>query len=186
MAVIIDDAGFASVLTGVNGEDDSISGLDLNDTLVATTGNDTLNGGTGDDVANYSNLGAGIALLTQGQIAKDFVFSMGGDTVSGSSGTDRILDIEEIIGDPTQTNIIDGVASGDALSNGNNATFNVDLENDSLIVTPFTTNSFFPAPITFAISNFNDVRGTNRDDVIIGDDSANILDGADGDDFIEG
>ena len=186
MAVIIDDAGFASVLTGVNGEDDSISGLDLNDTLVATTGNDTLNGGTGDDVADYSNLGAGIALLTQGQIAKDFVFSMGGDTVSGTSGTDLILDIEEIIGDPTQTNIIDGVASGDLLSNGNNAAFNVNLENNSFIVAPFTTNSFFPAPITFAISNFNDVRGTNRDDVIIGDDSANILDGADGADFIQG
>jgi len=186
MAVIIDDAGFASVLTGVNGEDDSISGLDLNDTLVATTGNDTLNGGTGDDVADYSSLGVGIALLTQGQIAKDFDFSMGGDTVTGFSGTDIIEDIEEIIGDPTQTNIINGVASGSFGTNGNNATFNVDLENNSFIITPFTTNTFFPAPITFAISNFNDVRGTNRDDVIIGDDSANILRGADGNDEIEG
>ena len=121
----------------------------------------------------------GITLLSQGQIAK--TSSDGTDL-----GTDLIQNIQQIVGDSRAVNVIDGVSDGAIFDNGGNASFNINLLNDELIVTPITTNSFFPSAVTFEVLNFDNVFGTNNDDTIIANDDANVVNGFDGDDFIEG
>ena len=214
MALIVDNQGLASLIDGTQ-FDDSILGLDRDDTINGLDGQDFINGGSGDDIidagadddtitqssffqmgenagsgddfldggtgtdtVSYSFLGAAVTLGGSGEILKD----------GGALGTDTIRNVETIIGDPTQNNRIDGT-----LNAGGNARFDIDLEPDMmfpvmprLTVIPEVPNSFFPAPISFTVFNFNEVIGTINDDTIRGSQFDDTIAGAAGDDFISG
>ena len=140
-----------------NGEDNIFFG---------SFGNDTFNGEynaptpTSINTVDYnlaSFADVGITLLSQGQIAKES--SDGTDL-----GTDLIQNIQTIVGNESADNIINGVADGAFLDNGDNANFDIDLRVNSLIITPETPNTFFPDPVTFNVVNFNNVVGTGSSD----------------------
>ena len=180
--VTFDIQNFDNVVGTVN--DDSITGNDNDNVFTGSTGDDTINGSDGNDTVDYSELGAGITLLTQGQIAKA-PFTVG-DTVFGLLGTDLTTGLETIIGDASQTNTINGIADGEFLANGDNASFDIDLREETFTLTPEAPNVFFPAALTFTVQNFSDVVGTDNADIIKGSDSANNLTGEGGDDFVFG
>lgn len=214
MAIIVDNEGLASLLDGtqfadtilgqdlddtINGFDgpDFINGGSGNDIIDAGAGDDTIiqapffemdensasgddfiDGGTGTDTVSYEFLGAAVTLGGSGEILKD----------GGALGTDTIRNIETIIGDPLQNNRIDGILNADG-----NARFDIDLEPDMmfpvmprLTVIPEVPNSFFPAPISFNVFNFNEIRGTTNNDTIRGSQADETIDGVAGDDFISG
>jgi Ca2+-binding RTX toxin-like protein len=150
-------------LDGGNG-DDYVSGEIGNDTLFGSSGSDFFNGGAGTDVANYSSFGSSITLLPTGSILK------------GGGGTDQLFQVETIIANAGfSNNIID------ASSAASPASINVNLG--------AATNNLqvLGGPVlTFTVTNFDDVIGTNQSDVITGDGQANILSGNAGNDSING
>jgi Ca2+-binding RTX toxin-like protein len=150
-------------LDGGNG-DDYVSGEIGNDTLFGSSGSDFFNGGAGTDVANYSSFSSSITLLPTGAILK------------GGGGTDQLFQVETIIANAGfSNNTID--ASGAASP----ASINVNLgaATNNLLV--------LGGPVlTFTVTNFDDVIGTNQSDVITGDGQANILSGNAGNDSING
>jgi len=98
-------------------------------------------------------------------------------------GTDILLSIETVIGDSSQSNSIDGVSDGAFFDNDNNASFNIDLSAERLTVNIASSNI---GPFDIQVVNFNNVIGTNLDDVIQGNAFANDLSGERGDDFLQG
>ena len=154
-----------NILVG-NGGNDILTGNGGNDTLSGSTGDDTINGGLGSDTVNYSSLTEAITLLAGGIVNK------------GSFGTDKIIDVETVIGATGQSNTIDastGIATTTSL--------NVNLATNSLII------NGLPAPvnsITLNVQNFLNVVGTTQNDTIRGNNLANELVGNTGNDTIQG
>jgi Ca2+-binding RTX toxin-like protein len=152
-------------ITGDNGNN-NLMGNGGNDTIIGSAGDDTINGGLGSDTVNYSSLTEAITLLASGIVNK------------GSFGTDKIVDIETVIGATGQSNSIDastGIATTTSL--------NVNLATNSLII------NGLPAPInslTFNVQNFVNVVGTTQNDIIKGNNLANELVGNTGNDTIQG
>jgi Ca2+-binding RTX toxin-like protein len=164
--------GGNDILNGGDGDDfldggsgdDYVSGEIGNDTLFGSSGSDFFNGGAGTDVANYSSFSSSITLLPTGAILK------------GGGGTDQLFQVETIIANAGfSNNIID------ASSAASPASINVNLG--------AATNNLQvlggPA-LTFTVTNFDDVIGTNQSDVITGDGQANTLSGNAGNDSING
>ncbi|TRU26955.1 MAG: hypothetical protein EWV79_05145 [Microcystis aeruginosa Ma_MB_S_20031200_S102D] len=135
-----------------------------NDTLFGSLGSDFFNGGAGTDVANYSSFGSSITLLPTGSILK------------GGGATDQLFQVETIIANAGFSN-----NTIDASSAASPGFINVDLS--------AATNNLrvLGGPVlTFTVTNFDDVIGTNQSDVITGDNQRNILSGNGGNDSING
>jgi Ca2+-binding RTX toxin-like protein len=164
--------GGNDVLNGGDGDDfldggsgdDYVSGEIGNDTLFGSLGSDFFNGGAGTDVANYSSFGSSITLLPTGSILK------------GGGGTDQLFQVETIIANAGfSNNTID--ASGAASPASINVNLGALTNNLQVVGGPV---------LTFTVTNFDDVIGTNQSDVITGDGQANILSGNAGNDLING
>lgn len=164
--------GGNDILNGDDGDDfldggsgdDYISGEIGNDTLFGSLGSDFFNGGTGTDVANYGSFGSSITLLPTGSVLK-----------SGGA-RDQLFQVETIIADAGFSN-----NTIDASSAASPGFINVDLS--------AATNNLrvLGGPVlTFTVTNFDDVIGTNQSDVITGDNQRNILSGNGGNDSING
>jgi Ca2+-binding RTX toxin-like protein len=151
------------VLNGDEGND-FIDGGAGNDSLQGSAGNDTLAGLAGYDVADYSNLGQAVTMLPQGVVSK------------GSSGTDQMVGIEEVIGAVGKANTINvsGVSGGVSL--------NVNLTVNKLMV----KNIPSLGDQNFTVRNFVNVLGTETADVIVGNVQNNNLQGNGGDDLLDG
>jgi Ca2+-binding RTX toxin-like protein len=164
--------GGDDVLNGGTGDDffDGGSGNDYafgdigNDTLFGGSGNDFFDGGAGADVANYSSFASSITLRPTGTILK------------GSGGTDQLFQVETIIANA-------GVSNNtiDASTAASPASINVNLG-------ALTNNlQVVGGPVlTFTVTNFDNVIGTNQNDSITGDNQANQLSGNGGSDTING
>ncbi|GBF80582.1 calcium-binding protein [Aphanothece sacrum] len=144
---------------------DLIYGEDGNDLIYGGEGNDVINGGNGYDTVNYSHLHQKIILKPQGVVEK-----------GNHTSVDQLNSIETIIANPLVSgNTIDS-------STATGTTFiSVNLEAASLNVNglPFGT-------LTFHVFNFDDVKGTQNSDFIVGDSQANNLYGNGGNDIISG
>ena len=152
-------------------DDDIFSAGNGNDTLTGSYGFDTLNGGLGNfDTADYSKLGTTVTLGAFGVVTK-----------SSALGTDTLQSIEVVVGSTLAGDTID--LSGAVSGNGvivSGAT--VDLSMGSVVV----SGSGGGLPISLIVKGFENVVGTIYNDKIIGDFTANHLNGNAGDDFIDG
>ncbi len=164
--------GGNDVLNGGDGDDfldggsgdDYLSGEIGNDTLFGSLGSDFLNGGTGTDVANYGSFGSSIILLPTGSVLK------------GGGATDQLFQVETIIANAGfSNNTID--ASGATSPASINVNLGLSTNNLQVLGGPV---------LTFTVTNFDDVIGTNQSDTITGDGQANILSGNAGNDIING
>ena len=73
------------------------------------------------------------------------------------------------------------------LNAAGNASLDVNLTNETLVVTPEVPNTFFPGPITFEVRNFIDVKGSVNDDTIVGSNGeVNFFFGTTGSDSYDG
>ena len=135
-----------------------------NDSIIGSTGNDTINGGVGTDTANYSAIGQAITLLPTGTVNK------------GTAGTDQLIKVETIIGATGLLNVIDNSSATGA------TTINANLGTQSLVVNA----DGLPTPLSFTVTNFVNVIGTNNNDTITGDTANNTLSGGGGNDILNG
>ncbi len=200
-------AAGTDTLTGI----ENLIGSQYNDTLVGDAnaniiegglGNDTLSGGAGDDTASYAGSTAGVAVsLAQQGTAQN----------TGGAGTDTLAEFENLqgsafndtlSGDAT-ANTVSGGAGDDTLATGGNAGGTVDLLDGG---TGSDTASFadYTANVTARLNGANDgtaniagaaiatLRGIENltggagNDILIGDDNANVLEGGLGNDVLDG
>ncbi|MDJ0735096.1 MAG: calcium-binding protein [Nostocaceae cyanobacterium] len=154
--------------------DDKLKTTELNDIVIALAGDDTIYGskgkdtivgGEGQDTVDYRGLGQAITLEAAGVVKK------------GIAGTDRLFEIETIIGAVGQANTINAFTATDTTTS-----VNVNLLANSLIVNGVPGIG----SLKFNVVNFVNVAGTSQDDKIIGDNGNNLLDGKGGNDSIFG
>lgn len=150
---------------------DNFVGTSFNDTFIGSSGNDRFNGGSGFDTADYSNLRTffaapqSITILPTGGIFK------------GSLGSDQLTSVERIIANPFASNNLIDASTAAAPS-----FIDVDLSTSRLTV----RNVPFLGTLNFTVNNFDDVSGTNQNDLIRGDSQNNRLRGNGGNDTFFG
>ncbi|MEH2247470.1 calcium-binding protein [Nostoc sp.] len=152
-------------LDGGTGNDTLIGGAG-SDTFKGSQGNDSINGGDGIDTADYSQLGQSITLSGVGTIKK-----------AGGLGQDQLFKVEKVIADANvANNTIDASQSLPGVS------ITVNLQTQSLAA----NNVPGLGTLSFIAVNFDNVIGTNANDLIVGDNQNNQLSGNKGDDTLDG
>ncbi|MCX5957113.1 MAG: calcium-binding protein, partial [Cyanobacteria bacterium] len=139
-------SSFADILTG-NSANNSLRGDAGNDTFFGGAGNDTLNGGDGTDTANYSTLTSVVTLSAFGVLTK------------GALGTDTLTGVETIIGSSLLGDTLNLSGASAAPATGTVA----NLGTGVVIV-----NGGAPLPLTFSVSQFENVIGSGFADSITG------------------
>jgi Ca2+-binding RTX toxin-like protein len=164
-------SGFADTITG-SSSSNSLRGDAGNDIFIGSAGNDTLDGGIGtDDAANYSQIGTTVTLSAQGVLNKGPLL-----------GTDTLIGIERIIG---STLLGDTVNLSGAIAPATSTTAN--LSTGLVTVNgPSGVLLINGTPLSFTVSQFENVTGSNLADTITGNSSDNILLGANGNDILNG
>ncbi|MEB3281746.1 MAG: calcium-binding protein [Lyngbya sp.] len=151
-------------VTGTSNDDD-IVGDDNDNEFGGSRGDDSYDGKGGNDTVDYSDLGEAVTLERGGVVNK------------GSAGTDRIVNIETVVGATGQDNAIDG-----STGISGQTSFDVDLSQKRLTV----ENLPGLGDLELEIVNFVNVTGTSGADKIVGDDNDNELKGGGGNDRIIG
>ncbi|EAW37702.1 calcium-binding protein [Lyngbya sp. PCC 8106] len=154
---------FANV-TGTSNADDIVGDGNENE-FGGSRGNDSYDGKGGNDTVDYSDLGQAVTLERGGVVNK------------GSAGTDRIVNIETVIGATGQDNAIDG-----STGISGQTSFDVDLSQQTFTV----KNLPGLGDLEFEIINFANVTGTSNADDIVGDGNENEFGGSRGNDSYDG
>lgn len=150
---------------------DTIFGFGGNDTLKGLAGNDTLDGGAGNDklfgAAGKDTLRGGVGNdLLDGGVGKDTLKGGAGDDVlEGGAGADKL----------------DGGAGIDTVTYEHSK---VGLTAQLLFLADLFPQSGDAAGDTFV--SVENLRGTNFNDLLIGNHGDNVIEGLNGDDFIFG
>jgi Ca2+-binding RTX toxin-like protein len=151
-------SGFNDRLRGNAGANELSGGLG-NDLLRGSAGNDLLNGGDGADTADYSGLGGPVRLAAFGALFK------------GALGTDQLVGIEKIIGSSGAGDTVDhSGAVAPALGTS------TDLRSGAVTVRGLIA----PLPLSFSVSQFENVIGSGFADTIEGNGGTNTLNGGAG------
>lgn len=154
-------------LTGGLSGNDSLTGGEGNDLFVGNTGSDQIKGDAGFDTVNYSTLNQAITLQATGTVNK------------GSAGTDQLFQVETIIANASVAN---------NTINTSTAAFPVSISANLLTgnLQVFNILGASANPLSFTVTNFDNVTGTNQNDSITGDAQGNVLNGLGGNDFLDG
>jgi len=192
-------AGWQNTLDGFeniigSADDDILTGNSDDNVMDGKTGTDELHGGGGTDTLTFRHLGSDVsfdlAVLTQQMVTEDedMVTQDGFENIIGSDHND------ELYGD-AEDNVIQGMAGNDTLYGGHSADDHggygdtvsyantmlgvvVDLGNDIAAVdgNGGTDTLYF----------FQNVLGSDYNDMLYGDDGDNVITGGTGDDLING
>ncbi|MGY1488829.1 beta strand repeat-containing protein [Methylobacillus pratensis] len=131
-----------------------------NNLVNAGAGNDKITGGAGNDTIN-------------GGAGNDTIDSGGGDNIlNGGSGNDRIISRDG-------SNTIDGGTGTDTVEYATSHSVYVDLRNGE--TRDLTNNN-----LKDTLANIENIIGSGGDDLLIGDQNANRIEGGAGNDTIEG
>ena len=145
---------------------DTLIGSAGNDTFKGSQGNDSINGGDGFDTADYSQLGQTITLSGVGTIQK-----------AGGLGQDQLFKVEKVIANANVAN-----NTIDASQSLAGVFITVNLQTQSLAA----NNVPGLGRLAFTAINFDNVIGTNANDIIVGDNQNNQLSGNNGNDTLDG
>ncbi|HZF70559.1 M10 family metallopeptidase, partial [Sulfuricurvum sp.] len=187
--------------TGGSGAD-TLIGNNINNTLIGNAGNDTLYGGDGDDTLNGGSGddtmdgGTGIDTVSYASSTTGVTVNLGLTTVQNTvgSGIDTLLNIENLIGSS-----YNDILSGDSYNNIIDAGLGNDIVNggggiDTLSYATATAGVTVYLSASSAqntggsgidtIKNFENITGSNYDDVLVGNVSGNVINGLAGNDFV--
>ncbi|MFN6496426.1 MAG: pre-peptidase C-terminal domain-containing protein [Nostoc sp. DedQUE01] len=169
-------------LNGAAGND-SLAGGTGNDSLIGGDGNDTLDGGTGNDTFRGSqgndsiNGGDGLDTADYSQLNQTITLSGVGTIQKGALGQDQLFKVERVIANANvANNTIDASASLAGVF------ITVNLQTQTLAA----NNVPGLGTLSFTAINFDNVIGTNANDIIVGDNQNNQLSGNGGNDSLNG
>jgi Ca2+-binding RTX toxin-like protein len=179
-------------LTG-NAGANRLTGGAGDDTLEGRGGNDTLNGSAGSDTANYASATSAVSV------------NLGtGTAVGSSSGTDTLINIENVLGSSLNdaltgsagNNSLDGAGGNDVLAGGAGDDIlngGDGFDTVTYAVAPAGVNVNLGSGVardglggTDSLAGIENVVGSASNDVLMGNAGANILDGGAGNDVIYG
>lgn len=185
----LDGTSFDDVLTG-DGQANMLTGFDGADRLTGGLGDDALSGGNGSDTADYSSSSAAVTVDLQ-QITQDTV----------GAGTDTLLGFENLTGGSAADalsgdggpNAIRGLAGNDVMDgrggddglDGGTGTDTVSLESAVTGTSIDLDTERSSGNGTDSLVSFESAIGSPFDDVLVGTDAANTLDGALGEDTVD-
>ncbi|MEH2011610.1 calcium-binding protein [Nostoc sp.] len=152
-----------ATITGTFG-DDVLLGTASNDRIIGSAGNDFILSGGGIDIVDYSNLGQAVSIGIKGEISK------------GSLGTDKVEQVETILGAIDRANSINASSSLPGIS------IIANLSDNKLVVSGIPNSQ----SLTFNVGRFVNVIGTSGNDTITGDSQNNNLQGGNGNDTFFG
>jgi Ca2+-binding RTX toxin-like protein len=185
-AVTINGLGGNDVLTGT-GNNDTLNGDAGNDTLFGLGGNDTLNGGADNDTAWG---GAGDDTINGNDGNDNLNGEDGNDTIDGGIGNDfldggnnndtlRGGDGDDVLrGSAGDDNLDGGPGSDTADYSTSPAGVSIDLADGNREADGFGN--------TDGLTSIENLNGSAFDDLLLGDDNANVISGNDGNDRILG
>jgi Ca2+-binding RTX toxin-like protein len=170
---------------------ENVVGSDFGDTITANTVANLLSGRAGVDVVDYSSTPAGISV------------DLESGTVSGGSGSDRLVDVESVTGSTFNDelagsagpNVLSGGAGQDTMNGrGGDDTLDGGAGLDTVqygdapgrVSVNLTTLASAGAGGADTLTAFEGVAGSAYADVLIGDTAANVLNGAGGRDLVRG
>lgn len=180
-------------LTGSN-YDDVLKGDATANTLKGGIGNDILDGGAGDDklmgeagldTARYSSASAAVTVNLATTIAQN----------TGGAGTDILSGIENLIGsafNDTLTgdgnaNVLEGGLGDDILTGAAGLdTVSFSGASSGVTVNLATTTAQNTGAGLDTIAGFENILGSGFNDILTGDDTANVIEGGAGDDNLNG
>jgi Ca2+-binding RTX toxin-like protein len=187
-------SNYDDTLSGDSG-DNIIRGYDGNDTIDGGAGNDTMDGGNGIDTLSYKNATSGVTVYLSTTKAQN----------TGGSGTDTIYNFENITGSNYNDilvgnisgNVINGLDGNDLIYagtssasdtyNGGNGIDTLSYKNATSGVTVYLSTTAAQntgGSGTDTIYNFENITGSNYDDILVGNISGNVINGLDGNDLI--
>ena len=179
----ITGSAFNDILIG-DGNANIINGGDGNDLLIGGAGADTLIGGNGTDTVSYTNAISAIAVTINGT---GTLGDANGDTLTGIENLIGSAFDDVITGDGGN-NVIDGGAGNDTINAASGvdtityltaaAAVTVNLSSAGVNATGGAGND--------SLTNFENIIGSNFNDVLTGDGSANTIEGGLGNDTLDG
>ena len=170
---------------------ENVVGSDFGDTITANTVANLFSGRAGADVVDYSTTPAGISV------------DLESGTVSGGSGSDRLVDVESVTGSAFNDelagsagpNVLSGGAGQDTMNGrGGDDTLDGGAGLDTVqygdapgrVSVNLTTLASAGAGGADTLTAFEAVAGSAYADLLIGDTAANVLNGAGGGDLVRG
>lgn len=150
----------------------TLSGGSGDDTLVGGTGNDELDGGAGADTADYSGSSSSV------------VVDLDLNSASGGDGNDVLANIENVVGSGYD-DIIHGDDSDNVLDGGTGVDI-IDFSRAKAAVSANLHLGLADGAGADQLAGFENVVGSDFDDELTGDSTANTLDGGDGNDVLDG
>ncbi|MAH85195.1 MAG: hypothetical protein CBB68_13185 [Rhodospirillaceae bacterium TMED8] len=174
--------------------DDSLKGGEDGDLLVGNDGYDDLRGGAGDDTLDG---GAGKDYAVYGSDPAGVTVDLANGTATDGYGdTDTLIDVERVSGSQYADQITGDAADnvfrgkgGDDIIDGGDGVDQLRMDRApegveaDLSAGTVTVDGYGGSD---TISNIENVRGSEFDDIISGDNEVNVLDGRDGDDLLSG
>lgn len=158
--------GLSSINATGNAKNNVLIGNTAANIFFGTAGFDTINGGLGSDTANYSSIGTVVTLGAFGSLKK------------GATSTDSLISIETIVGSSLLGDTVDHSGASVAPATGTVT---------NLLTGKVTVNgTTAPLPLTFSVSQFENVIGSAFADSITGDNGNNSLTGGAGNDTLAG
>ena len=179
----ITGSAFNDILIG-DGNTNVINGGDGNDLLLGGAGADNLNGGNGTDTVSYTNALSAIAVTINGT---GTLGDANGDTLTGIENLIGSAFDDVITGDGAN-NTIDGGTGNDVI----NAAGGVDTISYLAAAAAVTVNlssagvNATGGAGSDTLTNFENIIGSNLDDILTGDGAANIIEGGLGNDTLDG
>ena len=178
------EGGKGSDIIYGNSADNKIFGNDGDDVINSGKGNDIIDGGSGNDFIigsegdNTITFGSGKDTIDYSSFKNSITLIRGGTVDKGLFGNDTFVDFyDQIYASNNKFDWIDGLSV-----DGNIASLNVDLKNNSLNVFNLPEIGDFISEIY----NFENISGSNNNDNLFGDDQDNQIFGNNGNDFING
>jgi Ca2+-binding RTX toxin-like protein len=179
----ITGSAFSDILIG-DGNANVINGGDGNDLLMGGAGADTLNGGNGTDTASYANALSAIAVTINGA---GTLGDANGDTLSGIENLVG-SDFDDVLTGDSGNNMIVGGAGNDVINGVGGvdtisyltaaAAVSVNLSNAGVNATGGAGND--------TLTNFENIIGSNLNDILTGDGASNTIEGGLGNDTLDG
>jgi Ca2+-binding RTX toxin-like protein len=190
----LEGSAFNDTLTG-NSSNNVIYGGLGDDTLEGLDGSDTLTGGGGIDVVTYLNSDAGVNVsLVSGAVNSGG--HAAGDSLTGFTKIIGSAYADTLVGDTGNNNLSGGVGNdtltgglGDDELTGGSDTDTVSYAGTSIGVTvnlSITTQQNTVGAGLDTLSGFENLTGSDNDDILTGDANNNVIDGGFGQDTIVG
>lgn len=170
---------------------DQLYGESGNDLLISSTGNTYIDGGTGNDTVSYFGMDRSVYIDLSNEIGKHGYYNSYYNTWDRQ---DTLIGIENVVGTSWNDTIL-GDSNSNSISGGaGNDTMNGLAGVDTL---DYLTRGYNGVVVdlisskatgqgTDTIYNFENVKGSNHNDVILGNNGNNVFYGNAGDDILNG